>query len=339
MNKVRWGILGTAKIAREWMIPAIKKSPHAKVAAIASRDGVRADAIALEMDIPLALGSYEELTNCSEVDAIYVSLPNHLHVPWSTIAIKAGKHVLCEKPIGLNSEEARNLVVAANASPQLLVMEAFMYRYHPQWLRVQDLIDAGELGEIRHVQASFTYHNTDPDNVRNQAGIGGGGLMDIGCYCISAARHVFGKEPERVIGHLDWDPEFETDRHASGLLDFGSGMATFHCSTQSNSSQMVKIIGDRGTVLVINPFFNREEEPSRLIVYRDNVSEVITIGNHNHYVSQVDAFSRAVLNGQAAPTPLSDALANMKVIDAVFASARAGAWVADLDKGPISECR
>ena len=158
-------------------------------------------------------------------------------------------------------------------------------------------------------------------------GIGGGGLMDIGCYCISAARFVFGKEPERVVGNLDWDPDFGTDRHASGMLDFGQGMATFQCSTQSHSSQMVKIIGDKGTLEVENPFFRRDGIPSRLFLYQNDVAEIITIGEFNHYVNQVDEFCSAILDQSAAPTPLDDALGNMKVIDALFASDREGAWV------------
>ena len=327
MNKLRWGILGTAKIAREWLIPAIHTSRHGEVIAVASRNLERATRFAKECNVPAAFGSYEELLADRGVDAIYNALPNHLHVPWSTKAIAANKHVLCEKPIGLDSDEARLLMDAAAAAPDRVVMEAFMYRFHPQWLRVRELIESGDLGEIRHVQSSFSYHNTDGENVRNMPGIGGGGLMDIGCYCISASRLVFGKEPGKVIGHLDWDPDFGTDRHASGILDFDSGMATFNCSTQSNQSQMVKVIGDRGTVLVINPFYSRAEDPSRLIVYRGDQVDVIAIGNHNHYVNQVDAFSQAVLNQQPSPCPISDALANMKVIDALFASARDDRWV------------
>jgi len=327
MKKLQWGVMGTAKIAREWLIPAFQESEHAELVAVASRDLARARNFADETGTPQAFGSYEELLDCSGIEAVYISLPNHLHVPWSIKAVEAGKHVLCEKPLGMDSAEARLLLDASSEAPCLLVMEAFMYRFHPQWLRVRQLIESGELGGIQHVQASFSYHNTDPENVRNMPGIGGGGLMDIGCYCISAARFIFGKEPQRVVGELDWDPEFGTDRHASGMLDFGDGTATFHCSTQSNLSQMVKIIGERGTVQVINPFFNREEEPSRLIVYRGDDAEVIVIGNYNHYVSQVDAFSQAASNNQVAPTPLSDAVANMKVIDALFASASEKVWV------------
>jgi len=286
-----------------------------------------ADSLSEDSGTPLAFGSYDDLLASDEIDAVYIPLPNHLHVPWSIKALAAGKHVLCEKPLGLNSGEVAQLQVAANRFPSLLVMEAFMYRFHPQWLRVRELIGSGALGQIKHVQASFTYNNTDPGNVRNMPGIGGGGLMDIGCYCISAARYVFGKEPLRVVGELDWDPDFGTDRHASAILDFGGGMATLQCSTQSHSSQMVKIIGDKGTLEVENPFFRRDAIPSRLILYRNDVAEVISIGQFNHYVCQLDAFCQAALNQLAAPTPLLDALGNMQVIDAIFASDREKTWV------------
>lgn len=331
MKALRWGIMGSAKIARDWLIPAIRESQYAELVAVASRDLERAVALANSLaedaEPPLALGSYEELLASDNIDAVYIPLPNHLHVPWSIKALEAGKHVLCEKPLGLNSGEVKQLQEAANRFPELLVMEAFMYRFHPQWLRVRELIESGALGQIEHVQASFTYNNTDPGNVRNMPDIGGGGLMDIGCYCISAARFIFGKEPMRVVGNLDRDPDFETDRHASGMLDFGQGMATFQCSTQSHSSQMVKIIGDKGTLEVENPFFRRDGIPSRLLLYQYDVAETITIGEFDHYVCQVDAFCNAVLNQLATPTPLDDAFGNMKVIDAVFASDREKTWV------------
>ena len=331
MKVIRWGIMGNAKIARDWLIPAIQGSQYAELAAVASRDQDRASALANTLadneGPPLAFGSYEDLLGCNEVDAVYIPLPNHLHVPWSIKALEAGKHVLCEKPLGLNSGEVVQLQNSAEKFPGLQVMEAFMYRFHPQWVRVAELIESGALGRIEHVQASFTYNNTDGDNVRNMPGIGGGGLMDIGCYCISAARFVFGKEPLRVVGNLDWDPKFQTDRHASGMLDFGQGMASFQCSTQSHLSQMVKIIGDKGTLEVENPFFSREGVPSQLTLYRNDIEETIVVGEFNHYVYQVDAFCQAALNQLAAPTPLEDALGNMKVIDAIFASASENVWV------------
>ena len=200
--------MGNAKIARDWLIPAIGESQYAELAAVASRDQGSASALANSLadneGQPLAFGSYEELLASDEVDAVYIPLPNHLHVPWSIKALEAGKHVLCEKPLGLNSGEVVQLQNVAKRFPDLLVMEAFMYRFHPQWVRVTELIESGALGRIEHVQTSFTYNNTDADNIRNMPGIGGGGLMDIGCYCISAARFVFGYRPRPRWQHCHW---------------------------------------------------------------------------------------------------------------------------------------
>jgi predicted dehydrogenase len=328
MAKLRWGILGTAKIARTSLIPAMQESRFAEAVAVASRDADKAAGFAAGAGLPDACGSYGELLARPDIDAVYIPLPNHLHVPWSIRALEAGKHVLCEKPIALDGREARRLRDAAGRFPGLLAMEAFMYRFHPQWLRVRDWIEAGEPGRITHVQAAFTYHNTDPADIRNQAEIGGGGLMDIGCYCISAARHIFGGEPVAALGVLDHDPDFGTDRHAAGVLDFGTGTATFHCSTQSNPSQMVRITGDQAVMLVELPWVRYGDTPARLIVQRGYDRETLTVGDCNQYVKLVDAFSRAALEGRPAPMPLDDAVANMDVIDALFDSARVQDWQA-----------
>jgi predicted dehydrogenase len=327
MKKLRWGIISTAKIGRQFLIPAMHESEYAEVVAVASRDRKKGETFAGENGIPRVHDNYESLLADAGVDAIYNPLPNHLHVPLSVQAIHAGKHVLCEKPLGLDAADIQPLLKAAAAHPKLVVMEAFMYRFHPQWLKVRELIKAGVLGEITAVHADFAYFNRDPDNVRNRADIGGGGLLDIGCYCVSAARLVFGREPRRVSCQIDVDPQFKTDRHAGGLLDFAPGTATFFCSTQSNPSQLVKIIGEKASLLVENPFYRRDV-PSRLLLRRDNSDEVITVGDYNHYLELINAFSRAALEGRPAPTPLSDALANMKVLDALFQAARQGAWAA-----------
>jgi predicted dehydrogenase len=327
MRKLRWGIISTAKIARQFLIPALHESEYSEVVAVASRDAKKGEAFARENGIPKAYDSYEALLADAKVDAIYNPLPNHLHVPLSVQAIEAGKHVLCEKPLGLNARDIEPLLKAAADHPQLTVMEAFMYRYHPQWLKVRELIDAGVVGEIKAVHADFAYFNRDPANVRNRADIGGGGLLDIGCYCVSAARLAFGREPHQVMCRIDRDPQFKTDRHASGVLDFAPGTATFYCSTQSNPSQSVKIIGDKASLVVENPFYRRSV-PSRLFLRRDNEDEVIEIGHYNHYLEMVNAFSRAALEGRPAPTRLADALANMQVLDALFTAAASGAWSA-----------
>ncbi|MBN1316828.1 MAG: Gfo/Idh/MocA family oxidoreductase, partial [Anaerolineales bacterium] len=218
--KIRWGIMSTANIGVKSVIPAMLSSELCTIKAIASRNLSRATKIADQFGIPKRYGSYDELLDDPNIDAVYIPLPNHLHVPWSIKAIQAGKHVLCEKPIGLNSDEAQQLVTVSAGRPGIKVMEAFMYRFHPQWQIVRQLIDSNKIGELRSIQTAFSYYNVDPTDVRNKSGIGGGALLDIGCYCISLARFVFQKEPRRVLGSVEFDPVFSVDRLTSGILEF-----------------------------------------------------------------------------------------------------------------------
>ena len=242
MHKLKWGILSTAKIGTEKVIPAMQNGERCEVVAICSRDLARAEQAAKELNIERAFGSYEELLADPNVDAIYNPLPNHMHVDWSIKAIEAGKHVLCEKPIGLSSTEGQRLVDAAAKHPNVKVMEAFMYRHHPQWHKTKQIIDAGGVGEFRTIQSFFSYFNDDAENIRNQKDIGGGALMDIGCYNISLSRFLFDAEPTRVLGLIEWDPNFGTDRISTGILEFPNGTSTFTCSTQLVPYQRLSLI-------------------------------------------------------------------------------------------------
>src|SRR5215204_2122846 len=232
MRKIRWGVLSTAKIAREKVIPATQRSQLGSVVAIASRDMAQAKKVAAQLSIERALGSYDELLADQNVDAVYIPLPNHMHVPWSLRALAAGKHVLCEKPIGLSVIEAEELANGAAAQPQLKVMEAFMYRFHPQWQAARQLVHDGRIGELRTIHTQFSYYNDDPLNIRNQPGMGGGALMDIGCYPISLSRFLFGGEPARVMAHIELDSTTQIDRLTSAVLEFAAGTATFTVGTQ-----------------------------------------------------------------------------------------------------------
>jgi predicted dehydrogenase len=327
VNKVRWGVLSTAKIATEKVIPAMKRGRYAEVAAIASRDSERAQEAARHLGIAKAYGSYEALLEDPEIDAIYNPLPNHLHVPWSLKAIEAGKHVLCEKPIALSAAQAEQLLEGARRHPTLKVMEAFMYRFHPQWQTAKALVDEGRIGEFKTVQSFFAYHNVDPGNIRNQAEVGGGGLMDIGCYNISLSRFLFGAEPRRVLGIMDHDPVFKTDRLTSGILDFPQGTATFTCATQLAPYQRVNIVGSDGRVEIEIPFNAPPDKPCRIWHQQGGDLREIVLEAADQYTLQGDAFSKAVLEDENVPTPLEDAVANMRVIEAVVLSARRGAWV------------
>jgi predicted dehydrogenase len=327
MKKLRWGILGTAKIARTLVIPAIQASEANEVVAIASRDLALARAVAKDLHIPTAYGSHDDLLADPDIDVVYNPLPNHLHVPLSIKALQAGKHILCEKPVGLNAENAQALINAAGQYPHLKAMEAFMYRFHPQWRRVEQLVQDHALGTVRSVHAQFTYFKDEPDNIRNKPEWGGGGLMDIGCYCISAARLIFNAEPLRICVKLQQHPEYGVDVLASGILEFDEGNATFSCATQVEASQFVVANGEHGSLHIESPFLRREAEPSRVVVTHNKIADVLEFDGGDHYLDMIDAFSQAILDGEPTPTPLTDALANMKVIDAAFASAQKGGWI------------
>jgi predicted dehydrogenase len=327
MRKIRWGVLGAAKIAINRVIPAIQRSQHGEVVAIASRDLTKARSVADQFRIPNAFGSYEQLVSHSQVDAVYVPLPNHLHVPWSLRLLEAGKHVLCEKPISLTGAEAQTLVDATKKYPHLKLMEAFMYRFHPQWARTKQLVNDGEVGALETIHSIFSYYNVDPNNIRNKADIGGGGLLDIGCYNISSSRLIFGKEPERAFGSIDYDQNLKTDRLASGILDFGTGTATFTCSTQLAPYQRFNIFGTEGRIELELPFTPSSDKRTKLWHQRGAQLEEITFDPCDQYTLQCEAFSLSILNDTPVPTPIEDARANMRVIEAVIASGKGGNWV------------
>lgn len=327
MKKVRWGSLSTAKIAREKVLPAMQKSTYCEVTAIASRDISRARAVAGQLGIPRAYATYQELLADPEIDAVYIPLPNHMHVPWSIEALKAGKHVLCEKPIALSEEEALRLVEEASRYPHLKIMEAFMYRFHPQWQRAKQLVDEGQIGRLRTIQSFFSYFNVDPQNIRNMADIGGGGLMDIGCYPISLSRFIFGAEPLRVFGTIEYDPDLRIDRLGSGILEFEHGTSSFTYGTQLVPYQRVNIFGTEGRIEIEIPFNAPPDKPCRIWLQRGREVEEITFEIADQYSIQGDLFSLAVLEDTDVPVPLEDPVANMRVIDAVVRSAQRGVWI------------
>ena len=325
--KVRWGVLSTANIGVAKVLPAMKQGEYCEMLGIASRNLEKARAVADKLGFAKAYGSYEELLADPEIEAVYIPLPNHLHVPWSIKALEAGKHLLCEKPIGLSSEEAQELMDASKMHPDLKIMEAFMYRHHPKWQRARQLVREGAIGELRTIQSLFAYYNDDPNNIRNMADIGGGGLMDIGCYCISLSRFIFDAEPQRVVGIVEYDPVFKTDRLASGMMDFGVGTSTWTCSTQLNDYQRVNIVGTEGRVEIEIPFNAPPDRPCKMWHQRGEEIGEILFDVVDQYTVQGDLFSLAVLNDSDVPTPLEDAVANMKVIEAIVRSGREGRWV------------
>ncbi len=328
--KVRWGVLGVAAIAVKKVIPAMQAGERTEIVAIASRDLGRARQAAQQLGIPKAYGSYQELLADPDIDAIYNPLPNHLHVPWSIRAAEAYKHVLCEKPISLTVDEAKTLIRVQNAIG-VKIGEAFMVRTHPQWLRAREIVRSGALGQLRAITSTFSYFNRDPQNIRNMPAIGGGGIMDIGCYPITMSRFLFEREPKRVVALTDYDPKMKTDRLSSTILDFAPGQASFTCSTQLVPYQRMQILGTTGRIEIEVPYNTPPDRPSRIFI--DDGSELAGRSARveefpavDQYTIQGDLFSRAIQENLAVPVPLENALANMAVIEAVFRSGASGQW-------------
>lgn len=329
IKKVTWGVLGTANIAVKKVIPAMQRSELCEVIAIASRDLDKAEGAATALGIPKAFGSYEALLADREIEAVYIPLPNHLHVPWSIKAAEVGKHVLCEKPIGLNAQDASALLQARDHTG-VRIEEAFMVRTHPQWVRVLELISEGRIGEVRSVMGQFSYNNPDPQNIRNMAEIGGGGLMDIGCYLVFFSRLVFQSEPKRVVGLIREDAT-RTDVLTSALLDFPQGQAAFTCSTRMAPFQIVQILGTLGRIEVQVPVNAPPDRISRILIddgsnFAGANAETLELESCDQYTIQGDLFARSIREKTPPMLSLEDSIRNMTVIDAIFASAKSGQW-------------
>jgi len=323
MKKVIWGILGTSRIGSLKVIPAMQKSDWIDVRAIASRSDSAARRAASELRIPRAYGSYEALLADPEIEAVYNPLPNHLHVSLTLQAAAAGKHVLCEKPIGLTADEAKQL---RSVPGKIHVMEAFMMRFHPQWLRARELVRSGRIGELRAIQVFFSYYNDDPTDIRNQVDIGGGALYDIGCYGIVSGRFLFEAEPRRAVALVDRDSTLRTDRTTSALIDFGQGrQLSFTVSTQCVPYQRVQICGARGRIEIQIPFNAPQGEQTKILIDDGSALDGKNITTEvlepcDQYILETETFSRAVRGEIYLPYGWEDALMNMRIIDALFRS-------------------
>lgn len=320
MTKVRWGVLGAANIALKKVIPAMQRGASSQIVALASRDRMRAAAAAQQLEIPTIYGSYEELLDDPAIEAVYIPLPNHLHVPWAIRAADRGKHVLCEKPIALNAAEAKTLIAARDRNG-VMIQEAFMIRTHPQWIEAVRLAHAGALGNLQAVIGQFSYHNVDPANVRNVAAMGGGGLLDIGCYLVHAARWIFGREPARVSSLIERDATFGIDRLASMLMDFDGGHAIATCGTQMVPSQRLHILGETARIEIEIPFNAPPDRPCRIFLFDGSSPSasprVVEFPVCDQYTLQGDALSDAIRGRTDQPLPLEDSIANMSVLDSL----------------------
>ncbi len=325
MKPVKWGIISTANIGVAKVIPGMLKSKDVEIVAISSRKKKTAEEWAGKLGIPKAYGSYEEMLADPEIEAVYNPLPNHLHVPLTLRAARAGKHVLCEKPIAITAKEAMQLKKVKNVH----VAEAFMVRHAAQWLAARDLVKKKKIGDVRAIQVMFAYFNRDPKNVRNMADIGGGGLLDIGCYPITVSRFIFNAEPKAVTATFDRDPKFKTDRLAGGLADFGEGRhLSFTVSTQLAPYQRVNIMGTKGRIEIEIPFNAPPDRPNRYFLQGMdmNVGEWTELPVSDQYQLQAEAFGRVIRGKQKPVWGVEDAIQNMRIIDAFFRSEKSRKW-------------
>jgi predicted dehydrogenase len=328
-DTLRWGILSTARIGVRKVVPAIIAAARCEVVAVASRDPERARAAAAQLGIPRAHGSYEGLLADPEVDAVYIPLPNDMHAEWTIAAARAGKHVLCEKPLATSVGDAERMISVCREEGVLL-MEAFMYRLHPTWEAVREMIGAGRIGELRAVQTWFSYFNDDPADIRNILRAGGGALFDIGCYAVNVSRMLFGAEPDLVLGSIVRDPGTGVDVLTSGILGFGPGMATFTVSTRVEPDQRVHVSGTEGRISVEIPFNVPLDLPTRVFVTSGGDppvrpdTETLEFPPADEYEIQAERFAAAVLDGGPVPIPPEDAVGNLRVIEEIFRAGAAG---------------
>lgn len=324
MEKIRWGIIGCAGIAKRAVIPGIQQSETGEVSAIASRGLEKAKQTAEELNIPTAYGSYEELLADPNIDGVYIPLPNHLHKEWAIRAAGAGKHVLCEKPLAINASEAEEMVEACEKAG-VVFAEAFMYRYHPRYTMIQNIIKSGEIGELRGIHGNFTFNNAkDIGNVRYKQEWGGGSLYDVGVYPISAARMLLDQEPQAATVHALFSEEHDNvDMMASGILEFNNGVAlTFDCGMWAAFRNNLEILGTEGRIEVPSAFVVNQDETDNFYVFTNDGRREVEVPRLNQYALQADALGRSIRTGEPLPFPATDAIHNMKVIDACLTSAK-----------------
>ena len=328
---VNWGIVSTAKIGWEYLIPAIHKSKNSKVIALASRNISKARTLSKKMKISKCYGSYKELYQDPDIDIIYNPLPNHLHIKTSLEACNYGKHILLEKPLALNSKDIDPLIKAAKKN-KVIIKEAFMVRHHPQWQWIKKYIKSGNIGKITNISSVFSYNNKDPKNIRNIQKYGGGAIYDIGCYPTVISRYLLDKEPKKLVASNFKDKNFKTDILSSVLMDFGGIYSSFTVATQSNKSQQVFILGTKKSIVIENPFNAEPKKSTNIVIYNGNSiyrkdNTIKTFPPIDQYEVQVTAFSDHLLKKTKVDYDLVDAKKNMKVLDAIFKSSTKGSWV------------
>ena len=323
---IRWGVLSTAKIGREQVIPAILEAKGATLQAIASRNNEAARQLADHFGAPLSFGSYEDLLDSKDIDAVYIPLPTSSHVEWSIKAAQKGKHVLCEKPIALHADDIDKLIVVSEER-KVIISEAFMVTYHPQWVTARRIIGEGKIGQLKQVQGVFSYFNIDPHNMRNKVELGGGGLPDIGVYPIVTTRFVTQMEPHSVTARVQYDQKFGTDIFASAQVHFDGFDLSFYCSTQMSLRQHMTFHGDLGCLEIHAPFNARVYGHSRISLHSQDNARVdeFRFGDTNQYKIQIEKISKAIETGETGDIfDLHSSRNNQKTIDAIYLASKVG---------------
>lgn len=327
-DKLNWGVLGAAQIATNQMIPAIQESGSGRVAAIASRSSSKASEVAARFAIERSYGSYDELLADAQIDAIYNPLPNSMHLEWTIKSANAGKHILCEKPLGATADECRQMIETAEENGVLLI-EAFWYRYHPKNLMIKELVDEGRLGTLRAVRAyHYGMQKNRAASIAMSRELAGGALLFGGCYPVNLSRWLFGREPRSVSAIFEFDEVYEVDTTFNGLLDFGAGQhATANCGFNHAEFSRYEVVGERGYG-VVEPFLTGNHGPMTVRLEIDGRKLARETPPANAFVLQVDAFAARLKGGPESLTTAEDAVKNMTVIDSLFRSGRTGRHVA-----------
>ncbi len=331
---IKLGILGTSKHYKQRIHFGLQQAFLQEQAgdmaiepyAIASRNQEKANAMASDLGIKCAYGSYEELLDDDQITMVYIPLPNNMHLEYIKKAADAGKSILCEKPLTLNAQETQEAFAYAG-SKNVMLMEAFMYPFAQQWQVVKRIIDQGEIGAVRLINGIFTYDNPDPNNIRNQESLGGGALYDIGCYPISVARFLLGRKPKRVMSLLDTHKDFKVDCFSSAVLDFGDARASFTVGTNVYASQSIHILGSSGEIVVPLPFNAYKDCPLEITVSTKIGTRTVVLPCDDQYVNEFYSFARSVSTGTANLYTKEMSIDNAHVLDAVFASQQSQSWV------------
>jgi predicted dehydrogenase len=326
MKKLKIGILGTSNHYLKRIVLPLQNTEFCESYAIGSRNIENSESMAQEFNIPMWYGSYQAVLDDPDVDMVYIPLPNHMHKEWVEKCIEAGKPVLCEKPLGMDTGEAQEMTTKAQEAG-IPLMEGFMYMFHPMWKHARDIIKTKQIGDVQFIHTAFSYNNPSPTNIRNIPEYGGGALMDIGCYAISVPRFIIGDEPKQVMSLQSTHPVFGTDMHSTAIMDFGGPRATFTVSTAAQAFQKVDIVAAGGSITIHIPFNTYVDVPAQMTVTDGIGTRTIEFPASNPYGLMFDAFADAVINNKPLPVSPLDAINNIKVIDAVRKSAKTNNWI------------